>query len=131
MKNTIIASIVAILCTIAICVTVGVVFTEKKSCEEDKTYGEYLTEEEAAEYLGLSEDVVKMMREKLGKFKGACVEYTYLDEKGETVTAIIYNKTQLDEQFRNMMKESPNLNFKTLQEIYNKAEKETTSAATK
>lgn len=113
MKNTIISCIVAILCVVALCVTYAVCTPSTKSATE---VADYLTEAEAADYIGVTDEVMVMIREKLGLFKGAFMSYTYKDASGNEVTDIVYNKEALDEAVEKMMDEYGALNFKYVQE---------------
>lgn len=116
MKNTIIASIVAVLCTAAICITYAVKApAEKKSAiAEDNTY---MTESEAAEYIGVTDEVMLMMRKNLKSFEGAYISYYYTDADGKEVNDIVYNKVALDKAVEDIMKNQGALNFKYLQEV--------------
>ena len=116
MKNTVIASIVAVLCTAAICVTYAVKspsnVKETSAVAADTTY---MTEAEAAEYIGVTDDVMKMMREK--SFEGAYVSYYYTNAEGKEVNDIVYNKAALDKAVEKIMKDQGALNFKYIQEV--------------
>lgn len=118
MKNTVIASIVAVLCTAAICVTYAVKspanVKETSAVAVDTTY---MTEAEAAEYIGVTDDVMKMMREKLKSFEGAYVSYYYTNAEGKEVNDIVYNKAALDKAVEKIMKDQGALNFKYIQEV--------------
>lgn len=118
MKNTVIASIVAVLCTAAICVTYAVKspsnVKETSAVASDTTY---MTEDEAAEYIGVTDDVMKMMREKLKSFEGAYVSYYYTNAEGKEVNDIVYNKAALDKAVEKIMKDQGALNFKYIQEV--------------
>lgn len=118
MKNTVIASIVAVLCTAAICVTYAVKspsnVKETSAVASDTTY---MTEAEAAEYIGVTDDVMKMMREKLKSFEGAYVSYYYTNAEGKEVNDIVYNKAALDKAVEKIMKDQGALNFKYIQEV--------------
>lgn len=118
MKNTVIASIVAVLCTAAICVTYAVKspanVKETSAVATDTTY---MTEAEAAEYIGVTDDVMKMMREKLKSFEGAYVSYYYTNAEGKEVNDIVYNKAALDKAVEKIMKDQGALNFKYIQEV--------------
>lgn len=124
MKNTVIASIVAVLCTAAICVTYAVKspanVKETSAVATDTTY---LTEAEAAEYIGVTDDVMKMMREKLKSFEGAYVSYYYTNAEGKEVNDIVYNKAALDKAVEKIMKDQGALNFKYIQEVTTKEAK--------
>lgn len=122
MKNTIIASIVAVLCTAAICVTYAVKSPANKqeasAVAADTTY---MTEAEAADYIGVTDEVMKMMREKLKSFEGAYVSYYYTDAEGKEVNDIVYNKAALDKAVSKIMTEQGALNFKYIQEAASEA----------
>ena len=83
MKNTIIASIVAVLCTAAICVTYAVKSPAGQKTSSVTADTTYMTESEAAEYIGVTDEVMKMMRENLKKFEGAYISYYYTDADGK------------------------------------------------
>ena len=118
MKNTVIASIVAVLFTAAICVTYAVKspanVKETSAVDADTTD---MTEAEAAEYIGVTDDVMKMMREKLKSFEGAYVSYYYTNAEGKEVNDIVYNKAALDKAVEKIMKDQGALNFKYIQEV--------------
>ena len=124
MKNTVIASIVAVLCTAAICVTYAVKspanVKETSAVAADTTY---MTEAEAAEYIGVTDDVMKMMREKLKSFEGAYVSYYYTNAEGKEVNDIVYNKAALDKAVEKIMKDQGALKFKYIQEVTTKEAK--------
>ena len=117
MKNTIIASIVAVLCTAAICVTYAVKSPAGKNTSAVTSDTTYMTESEAAEYIGVTDEVMKMMRENLKKFEGAYVSYYYTNADGKEVNDIVYNKAALDKAVEKIMSEQGALNFKYLQEV--------------
>ena len=104
MKNTVIASIVAVLCTAAICVTYAVKspanVKETSAVAADTTY---MTEAEAAE--------------------GAYVSYYYTNAEGKEVNDIVYNKAALDKAVEKIMKDQGALNFKYIQEVTTKEAK--------
>lgn len=122
MKNTIIASIVAVLCTLAICITYAV-STPKKADNAVVEYGQYLTEAEAADYLGVTEEIMQIMRERLKYLDGAYMKYIYVDDNGQEVTILMYNKDKLDAKMAEVSAKSGTLNIKYLQEVLDKAEK--------
>lgn len=114
MKNTIFASIVAILCTVAVCVTLAVkVPTGNTKTANDNTY---MTETEAAEYIGVTEEVMQLMRSSLKSFEGAYVSYYYTNAEGKEVNDIVYNKAALDKAVEKIMQDQGTLNFKYIQE---------------
>ncbi len=114
MKNTVIASIVVILCTVAVCVT----FAVKSPSQSENTVNDntYMTEDEAAEYIGVTSEVMQLMRSKLKSFEGAYVSYYYTDADGKEVNDVVYNKDALDEAVEKIMKDQGALNFKYIQE---------------
>ncbi|MBQ7548944.1 MAG: hypothetical protein IJT03_04485 [Clostridia bacterium] len=121
MKNTIIASIVAVICTAALCLTF--IFAGGKSSAETEAAAsdsKYITETEAADYLGISEEVVQMLRVNLRKLEGSYMSYTYTDEAGKEVTRIVYDKDKLDDAVAALMKDTGALNFKYIQESIKK-----------
>lgn len=117
MKNTIIASIVAILCTAAICTTYAVKSPAKKADSAVSSDTTYMTEAEAADYIGVTDEVMKMMRENLKSFEGAYVSYYYTNADGKEVNDIVYNKAALDKAVQKIMSEQGSLNFKYIQEV--------------
>lgn len=128
MKNTLIASVVAVLCTIALCITLGAKLP--KADTDSKAVDKYITEEEAIEYLGINKEVMTLMRDKLKSFEGAYMSYTYVDDKGEEVTFTVYDKDALDTAMNKTMKEHNKLNFKYIQEAV-KAQAEADAKAAK
>lgn len=115
MKNTIIASIVAIICTVSICVTYAAKSPSNK--KDTSAYSSaYMTETEAAEYIGVDEEIMKIMRVNLKSFDGAFVTYYYTDSKGNEVENVVYQKDALDKAVEKIMKDQGALNFKYLQE---------------
>ena len=114
MKNTIIASVVAVLCTIALCITLGAKLPKAETTAVADS--KYVTEQEAAEYLGVTEDVMTMMRDKLKFFEGSYMSYTYVDDKGKEVSVLVYDKEALDDVMDKLMKDQNKLNFKYIQE---------------
>lgn len=127
MKNTIIASVVAILCTLAICITYGVCTPKETEKTAVAAAGEskYLTEKEAAEYLGVTEEIMQIMRERLKYLEGSYMKYMYVNDKGEDEVILVYNKDKLDAKFAEIASKSSTLNFKYFQE---KAAESTTAA---
>lgn len=128
--ESIIKPVVSLVCTAAICIT-GAVCVNKVinngadkdgvsiSAENDDAY---LTEAEAAKYLGLDESRLVIMRKNLKKLEGAYMAYSYVED-GEEVTVVMYQKDKLDDIMEDLMKESGSVNFKYLEEILAKAEK--------
>ena len=131
MKNTIIASAVAILCTIALCITLGAKLPKADTAATSEAEKTYITEEEAIEYLGINKEVMTLMRDRLKSFEGAYMSYTYVDENGEEVTFLVYDKDALDTAMDKVMKEHNKLNFKYLQEAEKAQEAQKTEKAAK
>lgn len=118
MKNTVIASIVAVLCTAAICVTYAVKSpVNKKETSAVVADTTYMSEAEAADYIGVTDEVMKMMRENLKSFEGAYISYYYTDAEGKEVNDIVYNKAALDKAVEKIMKDQGALNFKYIQKV--------------
>lgn len=120
MKNTIIASVVAILCTIAICITYGVCTPKTEDKAAVVEYGQYITEKEAADYLGVTEEIMQIMREKLKYLEGSYIKYMYVDENNEEVELLVYNKDKLDAKMAEVSAKTGNLNCKYFQELATK-----------
>ena len=129
MKNTIISSVVAIVCVVALCVTYAVVGKGGKNADNTAVAqnntadivaaaanDDYMTEAEAAAYIGVSTEIMQMMRENLGFFKGAYMNYMYLDAEGKEVNSVVYNKEALNDEVAKISKEKGALSFKFLQE---------------
>lgn len=123
MKNTIISSAVAIICVAALCLTYALVgknssdsVTPDNASASIAVNDDYLTEEEAASYIGVPTDIMQMMREKLGYFKGAYMSYMYLDAEGNEVKSVVYNKDALNDAVAKLSEETGALSFKFLQE---------------
>ncbi len=114
MKNTIISSVVAILCVVALCLTYALCTPKNETA---KVTPAYMTEAEAADYIGVSDEVILMLREKLGLLKGAYIIYTYTDTNGKEVTDIVYKKDALDKAVDKIMAEHEGLDFKYVQEF--------------
>lgn len=131
-KETIITPVVAIACTAAICIT-GAVCVNKaikgsstaaapetasaSSANDDA----YLTEAEAAAYLGLDEGRLVIMRKQLKYLEGTYMSYSYVKD-GNDVEVVMYQKEKLDDVMADLMKKSNSINFKYLEEALAKAE---------
>lgn len=115
MKNTIISCIVAVLCVVALCVTYASCTPKTEDTAVAGAYADYLSEEEAAEYIGVPAEIMEMMRVKLGYFKGAYMNYIYLED-GKQIESIVYNREALNEAVEKLNKEVGALSFKFLQE---------------
>lgn len=114
MKKTIISCVVSILCTVALCVTI---FVSTGNSNTDSV-PDYMTETQAAEYLGISADRLEIMRKNLKYLEGAYVSYSY-EVDGEVETIYIYSKQALNDTMEKLMNESgkKNINFKYIEQI--------------
>ncbi len=121
----IIPSAVAVVCTAAICIT-GAVCTGKAVKKDDcadtqavslsqENENAYLTEAQAAAYIGIDEAHMVVMRKNLKKFEGAYIAYAYVKD-GKEVEVVMYQKAKLDEAMKNLMKDNDALNFKYIDE---------------
>lgn len=121
MKKTIIKIIFAVLCTVALCVTI---FVCTKTDNTATSYNDYMTEAQAAEYLGISESRLKIMRKNLKYLEGAYMTYSY-EENGEMVTVYMYSKDALNETINEMMDDNAkkSINFKYIEDILAKQDK--------
>lgn len=122
MKNTILASIIAVICTAAICIT-GVSVSKNVLDSKDSDVSAYMTEEEAMEYIGVNATVFELLKDDLKFFEGAYAEYTYVDANSKEATITVYNKEKLDEAVSKFMTENSKLNFKFIQEAKAKTAK--------
>ena len=113
MVKTIIKCIVAILCTVAICVTIFVCTSKPADITPD-----YMTEAQAAEYLGVSAERLEIMRKNLKYLEGAYVSYSY-EENGEVVTIYMYSKQALNDTMSELMDSEckKNINIKNIEQI--------------
>lgn len=119
MKKTFITSVVAVLCTLAICITYAVKApkADVSAAASSADSSNYMTEAEAAKYIGVTDEVMQMMRENLKYFEGAYMSYAYTDGDGKEVNDVIYNKSALDDVVKKLMSsDSHALNFKYIQE---------------
>lgn len=121
MKKTIITSIVSILCTVALCVTIFVCVGNNNT---DNNYGDYMTESQAAEYLGISESRLAIMRKNLKYLEGAYITYSYVED-GQDVIIYMYSKDALNDTMAKLMADDTkqSINFKYLEEILAEQEK--------
>lgn len=113
MVKTIIKCAVAVLCTVAICVTIFVC-----TGKSGETTPDYMTEAQAAEYLGVSAERLEIMRKNLKYLEGAYVSYSY-EENGEVVTVYMYSKQALNDTMAELMDNEgrKNINFKYIEQI--------------
>lgn len=114
MVKTIIKCVVAILCTVAICVTISVC-TGKT---DETATPDYMTEAQAAEYLGISAERLEIMRKNLKYLEGAYVSYSY-EVDGELQTVYMYSKQALNDTMAELMdaEGKKNINFKYIEQI--------------
>ncbi len=113
MVKTIIKCAVAILCTVAICVTIFVC-----TGKSGDTTPDFMTEAQAAEYLGVSAERLEIMRKNLKYLEGAYVAYSY-EDNGEVVTVYMYSKQALNDTMAELMDSEgkKNINFKYIEQI--------------
>ena len=134
--STFIKPAVSLICTAAICITGGVCATKAINKNADKNgvslsataSDAYMTEAEAASYIGVDEGRMTIMRKNLKYFEGAYMKYSYAGDKGEDVEVVMYQKAKLDEIMSNLMKDKSNLNFKYLEEALAKVGKDDAKA---
>lgn len=125
MTKTVIKSAVAVACTAALCITYAA--SNGKKADTKSADGtavietvdpetSYFTEDKAAAYIGISEEALKTIREKIPVyFKGAYETYTYFDENGEEVTYVIYSKAGLDKAVEKLMNDHNYINLRYIQ----------------
>lgn len=126
--KSIITPVVSIICTAAICIT-GAVCVDKVikkdegACTSISAESEdaYLTEAEAAKYLGIDESRLVIMRKNLKKLEGSYMIYSYVED-GKDVSVVMYQKAKLDAAMAVNMKDSNSINFKYLEEVLSKSE---------
>lgn len=127
MTKTIIHAIVSILCTAAICITAVVcVNNYKKDNASAVASSDYITEAQAADYLGISESRLVILRQNLKYLEGSYIVYAYTNDKGEDVSVCMYSKTDLKKAVSEIMSDSSKnkINFKYLEEAIEKANSE-------
>lgn len=137
--ESLIKPVVSLVCTAAICIT-GAACVNKAlkndtapaepvpvaesapavSAENDNAY---LTEAEAAKYIGIDAGRMAIMRKNLKMFDGAYMFYSYVGEDGKQVEIVMYQKDKLDSVMEKNMKDKGSVNFKYLEEALEKAEK--------
>lgn len=114
MTKTIIKSAVAVVCTAALCVTYASSNADKKVKHDTKSGTAvietvdpdtaYISEAEAAKYIGITETALKTIREKIPQYlKGSYMTYTYFNDKNEEVTSVVYCKAALDGVIEKLM----------------------------
>lgn len=126
---------VSIVCTAAICITGAVCVnkaikgntaaspeaTSAPVSISSESNDAYLTEAEAAAYLGLDEGRLVIMRKQLKYLEGTYMCYSYVKD-GNDVEVVMYQKEKLDDVMADLMKKSNSINFKYLEEALAKAE---------
>ena len=135
MNKTIITSIVSVICTAAICITAFLCVGKALKPQPDadaaaiaKSESEapaYMTEAQAAAYLGIEESRLTILRKNLKYLEGSYIVYTYANDSGEEESVCIYSKAQLDKAIVKLMSDSKtsSFNFKYLEEALKEAEK--------
>ncbi len=123
MKNTIISCVVAVVCTVAICLTAIFCVNSYKTSTASAKNG-FMTESEAAEYLGIDESRLVIIRKNLKYLEGSYMLYSFVNENGEEVSVCMYSKTQLDKVLSKMMDDGKtnSINFKYIEEALKEAE---------
>lgn len=119
MKKTIITCIVSVLCTVALCVTIFVCTGNGNT----EAAPDYMTETQAAEYLGISAERLEIMRKNLKYLEGAYVSYSY-EVDGKTETVYMYSKQALNDTMAELMdnESKKNINFKYIEQILSEQE---------
>ncbi|MBQ7595536.1 MAG: hypothetical protein IJU45_02595 [Clostridia bacterium] len=124
MKNQVLPAIIAVICTIAICLTaffcVGKV-TKEYSAKSGSS--DYMTEAEAAEYLGIDEARLTILRKNLKYLEGTYMVYTFADDAGEEVSVCMYSKSQLNKVVEKLMGDTKtnSINFKYIEQALKEA----------
>lgn len=117
MTKTIISAVVSVICTAAICITA---FLCVNNYKKDTATGsnDYMTESQAAEYLGISEDHLIIMRKNLKYLEGSYIVYSYVDDNDKDVSVCMYSKDGLDEAIEKLMSKSTSssINFKYIED---------------
>lgn len=125
MKNSILPSIIAVICTIAICLTAFLCvgkFTKEDTAKSNVS--DYMTEAEAADYLGIDEARLTILRKNLKYLEGSYIIYSFANESGEEVSVCMYSKSQLNKAVEKLMSDSKtnSVNFKYIEEALKNAE---------
>ncbi len=124
MKNSILPSIIAVICTIAICLTAFFCVSKvTKDYSAKPGSSDYMTEAEAAEYLGIDEARLTILRQNLKYLEGSYIVYTYANDAGEETSVCIYSKDQLDKAVEKLMsdKKTNSVNFKYIEQALKEA----------
>lgn len=116
MTKTIISAVVSVICTAAICITAFLCVNNYKK-ETAAVSNDYMTEAQAAEYLGISENHLTIMRKNLKYLEGSYIVYSYVDDNDKDVSVCIYSKDELDKAVEKLMSKSSSssINFKYIE----------------
>lgn len=135
----IITPAVSLVCTAAICITGATCVS--KVVNKDKKDGNvsisaqsedaYMTEAEAAAYLGIDEARMTIMRKNLKYLEGTYIDYSFKGEDGEITEVVMYQKAKLDSVMADLMKDKNTINFKYIEEALEKAEENAAKKASK
>lgn len=117
MTKTIISAVVSVICTAAICITAFLCVNNYKK-ETAAVSNDYMTEAQAAEYLGISENHLTIMRKNLKYLEGSYIVYSYVDDNDKDVSVCMYSKDELDKAVENLMSKSSSssINFKYIED---------------
>ena len=77
-----------------------------------------MTEAQAAEYLGISENHLTIMRKNLKYLEGSYIVYSYVDDNDKDVSVCMYSKDELDKAVEKLMSKSrsSSINFKYIED---------------
>ena len=117
MTKTIISAVVSVICTAAICITAFLCVNNYKK-ETAAVSNDYMTEAQAAEYLGISENHLTIMRKNLKYLEGSYIVYSYVDDNDKDVSVCMYSKDELDNAVEKLMSKSSSssINFKYIED---------------
>ena len=117
MTKTIISAVVSVICTAAICITAFLCVNNYKK-ETAAVSNDYMTEAQAAEYLGISENHLTIMRKNLKYLEGSYIVYSYVDDNDKDVSVSMYSKDELDKAVEKLMSKSSSssINFKYIED---------------
>lgn len=117
MTKTIISAVVSVICTAAICITAFLCVNNYKK-ETAAVSNDYMTEAQAAEYLGISENHLTIMRKNLKYLEGSYIVYSYVDDNDKDVSVCMYSKDELDKAVEELMSKSSSssINFKYIED---------------
>ena len=117
MTKTIISAVVSVICTAAICITAFLCVNNYKK-ETAAVSNDYMTEAQAAEYLGISENHLTIMRKNLKYLEGSYIVYSYVDDNDKEVSVCMYSKDELDNAVEKLMSKSnsSSINFKYIED---------------